>query len=362
MNIMKKFFKTISQPQKTKMEAEIYEQSDIIFELIRKYINKDYSINIELPDNVKRIALIASGSSYHSAAIAANFLRNKVHINSQAYYSSEVALTDCFDTEEETLYIFISQSGETSDTNSALNRVKETTDKTLVITNVKNSSLYNKSKYKILTYAGTEQAISSTKTMCAQLFCLFLLAIKIMKNKELPSMKYVDELLNVPEYIKNALANREVVKRYAKTLVNYDNAAILASGLFYPLAKEGALKIKETSYINTTAYPTGEFLHGHIAILNKKCALIVLVNNQNIQFTIDVLMKINNHYKTDTLIILSALPIQEIDRKDFIQIETKSEIDFLFSSLVILQLLAFEAAVLLKRNIDFPEGLSKVVK
>lgn len=362
MNIIQKILKNLSQPLKTKMEAEIYEQSDIIFELIKRYINKDYSVNIELPDNIKKIALIASGSSYHSAAIIADFLRNKVHISAQSYYSSEIALEESFDTDEETLYIFISQSGETSDTNISMNKIKETTDKTLVITNVKNSSLYNKSKYKLLTYAGNEQAVSATKTMCAQMFCLFLVALKIMTNKELPSIKYTDELLNVPEYIKNALSNRDIVKKYAKTLVNYDNATILASGLFYPLAKEGALKIKETSYINTTAYPTGEFLHGHIAILNKKCALIVLVNSQNIQFTIDVLMKINNFYKTDTLIILSALPIQEIDRKDFIQIETKSEIDFLFSSLVILQLLAFETAVLLKRNIDKPEGLSKVVK
>ncbi len=362
MNFFKKTINKLTQTQKNKMELEIYDQPDIIFELIKKYVNKDYSINIELPDNIKRIALIASGSSYHSAAIAADFLRNKVHINSQAYYSSEVVLADSFDTDEETLYIFISQSGETSDTNTSLNRIKKTTDKTLVITNVKNSTLWNNSKYRIHTNAGDEEAVSSTKTMSAQLFCLFLTAIKIMKNKELPSMKYMDELLNVPEYMKNALLNRDTVKRYAKTLINYDNAAILASGLFYPLAKEGALKIKETSYINTTAYPTGEFLHGHIAILNKKCALIVLVNSQNIQFTIDVLMKINNHFRTDTLIILSALPIQDVDKNGFIQIETKSEINFLFSSLIILQLLALESAAMLKRNIDNPIGLSKIVK
>ncbi len=362
MNLIKRAINKFLMKKKTKMEAEIYEQPDIIFELVKKYVNKDYSINIDIPDSIKRIALIASGSSYHSAAIAADFLRNKVHINTQSYYSSEVELAEGFYIEEETLYIFISQSGETSDTNNALQKVKQVTDKTLAITNVKNSKLWNNSKYKILTCAGNEEAVSSTKTMTAQLFCLFLLAVKIMKNKELPSMKYIDELLNVPEYIKNAISNRDIVKRYAKTLINYDNAAILASGLFYPLAKEGALKIKETSYINTTAYPTGEFLHGHIAILNKKCALIVLVNNQNIHFTIDVLMRINNDFKTDTLIILSALPIKEMDRKNFIQIETKSEINFLFSSLVILQLLALESAVLLKRNIDNPIGLSKIVK
>ena len=193
------------------------------------------------------------------------------------------------------------------------------------------------------------------------MFCLFLISAKIMQQKELPVIEIVDELLNVPEYINSAFHKADLIRQYSKSLVNYDNAAILASGMFYPLAKEGALKIKETAYINTTAYPTGEFLHGHIAILNKKCAVITLVNNLNAQFTIDILNKINMSYKTDVLIV-TALPLSQISLSNVIHIPAQSDINFLFSSLVILQLLAYHSALLLDRNIDNPEGLEKIVK
>ena len=361
MNIIKKFFNIFNKQKKTNMETEIYSQFDIVFELIKKYVRKDYKINIDIPENIKKIALFASGSSYHSTAIIANFLRQKVHCEAQPYYASEVALAESFDTDTDTLYIFISQSGETADTNKALDLIRQKTDKTLAITNTKNSTLYNNAKYKILTYAGVEKAIASTKAMCAQMYCLFLIAAKIMQQKELPSMEVIDELLNVPEYIQQTLQKNDKVKQYAQSLINYDNAAVLASGMFYPLAKEGALKIKETAYINTTAYPTGEFLHGHIAILNKKCAVISLVNNHNAQFTIDVLNKINSTYKTDVLII-TALPLSQLSMNNLIEIKSQSDINFLFSSLVLLQLLAYNSALLLNRNVDSPEGLQKIVK
>ncbi len=361
MNILKKFVNHFLSVKKSNMEKEILQQSDVIFDLISRYVRKDYTINIELPENISKIALIASGSSYHSATIAANFLREKVHCEAQSYYASEVALAENFDVDSSTLYIFISQSGETSDTNKSLNKIKIKTDKTLSVTNTKNSSLYNDTKYKILTYAGTEKSIASTKAMSAQLYCLFLIAAKVMQQKELPSKSFVENLICVPEYINESLSKRDLIKHYSKILSDYDNIAILASGMFYPLAKEGALKIKETSYINTTAYPTGEFLHGHIAILNKKCAVISIVNNINIQFTLDVLNKINNDYKTDSLII-SAFPIPNVGRNCVIYVPFSIDIDFLFSSLIILQLLAFETALLLNRNIDKPDGLTKVVK
>ena len=102
-------------------------------------------------------------------------------------------------------------------------------------------------------------------------------------------------------------------------------------------------------------------MHGHIAILNKKCAVVAIVNNQNIQFTLEVLNKINKEYNTDSL-ILSAFPLPNIVNNDLIYIQSSVDIDFLFSTLVIFQLLAFETASFLKRNVDKPDGLEKVVK
>ena len=355
------FFKKIFNiSNKTNMEKEIYSQPEIVKNLVKKYIQNGKNIKIDLPENIKKIALIASGSSYHSATIAANFLRQNAHTDAQSYYASEVALLDSVDADSDTLYIFISQSGETTDTNNALEKIRQKTDKTLAITNTKNSTLYNNSKYKVLTHAGVEKSIASTKAMCAQMYCLFLISVKIMQQKELPVDSFLKELKQIPESINTTFEKREEVIKYSKLLAKYDNAAVLASGMFYPLAKEAALKIKETSYINTTAYPTGEFLHGHIAILNKKCAVIAFVNNHNIDFTMNVLDKVNNNYKTDTLVI-SAFPLYTPNDKIVINVASAGEINFMFCTLILLQLLAFETASTLKRNIDKPNGLSKVV-
>jgi glucosamine--fructose-6-phosphate aminotransferase (isomerizing) len=171
----------------------------------------------------------------------------------------------------------------------------------------------------------------------------------------------MDELLTVPDYIKNVFNRRREIKNCATVLSQYENAVVLASGMFYPLAKEGALKIKETSYINTSAYPTGEFLHGHIAILNKPCAVISFINNCNAQFTLEVLSRINNQYKANIMLV-SSLEEGSTPLNNTISITTRSEIDFVFSALVVMQLIAFETAVLLGKNVDKPEGLSKIVK
>ena len=347
--------------KKSGMEAEIYEQPEIISKIINKYILKDGNININIPDNVNKIAIIASGSSYHSATIIANYLRNNVKCDAQSYYASEFSLIHNPKIDSETLYIFVSQSGETSDTNKALDMVRKYTNKTLAITNTQNSTLYNNAKYKLLTYAGKETAIASTKSMSAQLFCMFLISAKIMQQREMPVDTLIYELKNAATYIFNAFKYREIIKIYSNKLINYDNASILASGMFYPLAKEGALKSKETSYINTTAYPTGEFLHGHIAILNKRCAVIIVINNDNIEFTKNVIKNIEENYKSD-LLIISAVPYSQRDNNIVISANTGFEIDFVFTTLVVFQLLALEAAIKLSRDVDHPEGLTKVVK
>ena len=328
-NLFKKVFKNSHE---TNMETEIYSQPEIIEKLISKYINSDNTINIDLPDGIEKIALIASGSSYHSATIAANYFRNNAHIYSQSYYASEFSLNDNIDIDLKTLYIFISQSGETADTNKALDIVRIKTDKTLCITNTKNSKMYTNSKYRVLIHAGVEKSIASTKAMCAQIYCLFLIAVKFMYLKQICTNTLIDELKSIPKVINGVFDDRASIKYFADKLVKYDNAAVLASGMFYPLAKEGALKIKETSYINTTGYPTGEFLHGHIAILNKRCAVITIVNNSNVEFTVKVLDKIRADYNADCLII-SAFQIKVRNQENIIAVNAYRDVEFLFATL-----------------------------
>lgn len=358
LNNLKNFF---SHKKQSSMENEIFEQPVIVQNLINKHIKDCEIVDIDLPENINSIALIASGSSYHAATIAANYLRTTVHIKAQSYYASELSLQPTIDTDNETLYIFISQSGETFDTNNTLDKIAKKTNKTLSVTNAPNSTLYKNTTYKILVDAGVEKAIASTKAVMAQLVCLLLISLKIMQSKQIQSNEIIKDLKNTPSVIKHVFENRKNIKKFAKKMTKYNNAAILASGVFYPLAKESALKIKETSYINTTAYPTGEFLHGHIAILNKKCAVLAIVNNLNADFTFSVISKIKKNYNTDTLIISPSFLFNKL-KDNAIFVNSNSDIDFLFGALVVIQLLALETSFLLKRNIDNPIGLSKIVK
>lgn len=351
----------LSVSRDSNMLNEIYEQIDIINNLINIYLSSDNNVNINIPDNIYKFAFIASGSSYHAATIAARYFRNFLHCESQSYYASEFSLNEETQVDNKTLYVFISQSGETTDTNNCLNQVSKETDNTLAITNSENSSLHKKAKYKILVHAGEEKSIASTKALLAQIFCLFLIALKLLEKEEIPALSIKEELLEIPSIIETVFNQEDKIMNFSKRISNFDNIAVLASGMFYPLAKEGALKIKETSYINANAYPTGEFLHGHIALLNKKSAVISIINNKNVDFTVNVLTKIKMDYNAESLII-SALPFNDKSNNNLIELYTTKDIVFLFGSLVTLQLIAYYSATFLGRNVDSPLGLTKIVK
>lgn len=357
-DFIKKFFGFKS---KTRMEKEIFEQPNIIKFLLNKYINKNDIISFDLPQSIKKTVFIASGSSFHSAATAANFISENTRLDARAYYSSEIALLDEVNVECDTLYIFISQSGETSDTNEALKKFAAKTDKTLALTNTKNSSLYNNAKYKMLSFAGCEKSVASTKAVSAQTFCLFIICARLMQLNNYPYKFLLDELNRIPETIKDVLKKADIVTQYSKILSDYNNVEVLATGMFYPLAQEAALKIKETSYINAAAYPAGEFLHGHVAVLNKKSAVISFINDDSIEFMTNVLKKIDADYQQDSLIVAGSL-FPDVHGKTVIRISETGNIVFWFASLIVLQLLALKTATILERDPDNPNGLSKILK
>ncbi len=359
---VKKFIKNIYHPVKRfDMEKEIFEQPEIINKIIRKYVKINFNIDIELPVDIEHVTFIASGSSYHSAEIVSYFLNSKIYAFSDCYYSSEVCINKKFEVFDKTLYVFISQSGETSDTNNALEIISENTKMTFALTNTKNSSLYNLAKYKILTNAGIEKAVASTKAMSAQTFCLFLIASKILNQKGINTKKYIENLIQVPKAISEAIAKKSEIIEYAKIFSQSDSMVILANSIFCKLAQEGALKIQETSYINTFACPLGEFLHGHMAVLNKKCSIIIIVNDNNLSFAADVVSKLNKEYKFEKLIILNSAQ-SELFKNFAITNSSENNLCFLFFSLTILQLLAFFVSKNLNNDIDNPLGLTKIVQ
>ena len=358
-NLIKEIFK---KPE-SEMEKEISQQSEILKMLYEHYVRPDGVVMMNVPFYVNRVILIASGSSYNCAAIISYLLRDYAHISTQSIYASEFSQITDYEVENEALYIFISQSGETSDTIEALEKIREKTDKTLCITNNEHSTLFEKANYKLLTYAGTEKSIAATKSMSAQIYVLCLFIAKIIQSKEQDAAPLLQDLKQAGEVIESVFKDLDYIKAIGKKLADYNNISILGSGCFYPLAKEGALKIREVSYLNTNAYPTGEFLHGHVAALNKKTAVVTILSQFNKNFGVSVMKKIEKDY-TPLMITISNFSIQTSQLKsDYsIKFEYDNDIFLLFSTLVVFQLIALETGKKLKRNIDKPEGLNKVVK
>lgn len=345
------------------MEREIYEQPNVIEKLLENYVSLDGTILIDTPEKAQKICFIASGSSYHCCVIVAEMMKTSLGLDAEAFYSGEFFMSDKANWKKR-LFVFVSQSGETSDTLSVMKRVTEKTDNTLCITNTVNSTMWNNAKYKIYTMAGKEESIASTKALSAQIFCAMLLILAIRQKQGENISQEVEELRCLPNFIRRQLKTHAEIKNIAKDLAQYDAIEILGSRIFYGLAKEGALKIKETSYINTTAYPSGEFMHGHVAILNRKSAVLVLVDEINHGICINNIKKIYESYNPYLISMAdknAPAYFNELCRKH-ITIDTKIEVLTIFGMLILLQLIAFECAKALGRNIDKPTGLSKVVK
>ena len=349
--------------QKTNMESEIIEQKKIIPYILMQYINTETGeIKLDLPQNVRKIVLVASGSSYHCARFAVDLLEKFSGIETRAIYSSEFLLKSIIPHDENTLYIFITQSGETSDTVKSVEKVKNTANlATLCITNNQNSTIWNMCDYKVACFAGIEHGIAATKSFTSQMLCLIMISLKLIENLHgaEATKKYKESLIHLPIILEKALAKRNEVKSLAKFLAKENTIITTADGISYSLAKEAALKMKETSYKNITASILGEFMHGHVAVLNNKSTLIYIAVDNISERSISNLNKIKEDYNP-TLIVIGP-PSKEIIPNVNINVECENEIQQMFANVLICQQLALEIALKLKRNVDNPKGLHTVV-
>lgn len=347
--------------KKSCMEREILEQSKISQDILDAYINKDGKIYIETPSDINRIIIVASGSSYHCARYAAELFGSISKIEARAVYSSEFLLEETIAHQDGILYIFITQSGETTDTNSALEKAKEFGVKTLCITNKENSTIWNASDYKVACLAGEEKSIAATKSFTSQLLCSTLLALKFAQDKGIDIYDYLLDITTIPSYINSTYELQPKIKQLARYLSKFRNIIITADGHSYALAKEASLKIKETSYLNTTSAILGEFMHGHVAVLNNKKTVLVYVLNDNLTYTaIKNLEKIKTNYNPPIFVIGNRT--NQVKSTYNLNIECNKPIVKTFCIAVMIQLLALETAIKLHRNVDKPHGLNKVVK
>lgn len=342
------------------MKKEIFEEPAVVKNLLLNYVGEDGKINLDLPLKVDNIVIVASGSSYNCAAIAAPLFVEFAEIPCEFEYSSEFVLQKKHFITPDSLYIFVSQSGETSDTLNALKMIKEQGVKTMCITNAKDSAMWKLCDYKILSDAGEEKSIASTKALTAQIFCAVLVMLKLISKKGEDISGYLNTMKRLPAYLERIKIGEAKIQKAAKMVSEYNNISILGNKNYYPLAKEGALKMKETCYLNVMAYPFGEFMHGHVAVLNQKSIVIAIIDEENAEFAVRNLKKIKNEYNPQIICITS---VQEVQAGDInIYIKTKRKMKAIFGALLTLQLIACEMANLLDKNPDSPKGLSKVVK
>lgn len=342
------------------MEQEIFEQGNVLENLLETHVNDNNYILFDIPTDIQKVVLVASGSSYHCARYAADLFGNVANIEARAIYSSEFLLKSAVPHESSILYVFITQSGETSDTNSALQKAKELGMRTLCITNKKGSSIWEGSDFQIDCHAGEEKSIAATKSLTTQMLCCTLLVLKYAAHKGIDISQYIDELKTLSFYIEETYKLHSKIKDIAKFLSKYKTIVVTADGISYAIAKEAALKIKETSYINVYSSILGEFMHGHVAVLNSKQALIYISISEMNYTAIKNLNKITEEYNPPICII--GCSNEKVKSKYNIDISCESNIVKSFCVVVMIQLLALEIAKKLGRNVDKPHGLHKVVK
>lgn len=345
---------------KSGMETEIYEQSDILANLLGKNVDNKGHILIELPEGIEKIVFVASGSSYHCARFGADLFGNLASIEARAIYSSEFLLKAAVPHEKNILYVFITQSGETSDTNEALCRAKEYGMRTFAITNKKGSTIWNAADYKIDCRAGEEKSIAATKSLTTQMLCVTLLVLKFAEKKGIDISGYLKELKEIPVAVNAAIAMHEDILKIAKKLAKYKLIVVSADGISYAVAKEASLKIKETSYICTISTILGEFMHGHVAVLNNKSAQIHVSLDGLRETSVKNLNKIKEDYNTPLCLIGDN--DDRVQANYNLNVYCDGSIVKSFATVVLCQLLALEIAQSLGRNVDKPHGLNKVVK
>jgi glucosamine--fructose-6-phosphate aminotransferase (isomerizing) len=353
------------------MEKEIYEQPQAILNTIDGRVGGDDVLdNIfglgssDIFEKVKRIQVVACGTSLHAGRVAANWFSSISELPTQIDYASEYRYRNPHD-DEDSLLVTISQSGETADTLAALRYAKEKDYlSTLSICNVPTSSLARESDYSIFTNAGPEIGVASTKAFTTQLAALMLLALSLAKSRDRnPKLRtrVITAMRSLPDTLEETLKLKDTILEIAPEIANKDNALFLGRGIFYPIAKEGALKLKEISYIHAEAYPAGELKHGPLALIDENMPVIALAPESEIaEKLVSNLEEVKA--RGGTLYVFSDPSISmELKSGRLIKMP---KCDFLLTPIIYtipLQILSYEVALLRGTDIDQPRNLAKSV-
>jgi glucosamine--fructose-6-phosphate aminotransferase (isomerizing) len=355
------------------MLKEIHEQPRAVTDTIRGRISlnkgelflEDIQLSAKTLKALKRIVIVACGTSWHAALIGKFILEELCRIPVEVDLGSEFRYRDPI-MDKDTLLMLISQSGETADTLAALREGKKKQVKSLSICNVVDSSLARGSDGIIYTRAGPEIGVASTKTFTTQLIALYLFSLYLAqvqgKIKKEGIKELLKELVKLPHLMEEVLAGDHEIERIAKKYVNCRDFLYLARSINYPIALEGALKLKEISYIHAEGYPAGEMKHGPIALIDEDMPVMVLfTRDKTCEKVLGNIEEVKA--RSGKLIVVSTEKEREILRKadDIISIPKTNPLLTPAVFVIPLQLFAYHMAVLRGTDVDQPRNLAKSV-
>ncbi len=356
------------------MHKEIYEQPQAVMDTLEGRVTQDqvmvsaFGYDAEnIFKSIKQIQIVACGTSYHAGLVAKYWFEDIIQIPCCVEVASEYRYRNPV-VQDDTLFVTLSQSGETADTLAACQKVKNLDKKVqlLTICNVAESSLTRESDMSFLTHAGPEIGVASTKAFTTQLVSLALLVVavgkcqqRLSKNRE---KAIVQGLHRLPGLIEQSLQHEKTIESLAEQFADKNNALFLGRGTLYPIAMEGALKLKEISYIHAEAYPAGELKHGPLALVDESMPVIAVAPND------ELLDKLKSNLQEVSArggkLIIFEDEQSQIDADDCTIVKIASRVGRISSPIVFnisLQLLSYHVAVIKGTDVDQPRNLAKSV-
>lgn len=353
------------------MEKEIMEQPEAIkATLAPRYVDGRISLEADgVPDDVlkscERVCVVACGTAMHAGLVAQSLIRSILRMHMDVEYASEFMYMDPV-IDDKTLVLAISQSGETIDTLEALKYARSQGAKSIAVINVKGSSIARESDYVMYTYAGPEIAVASTKAYTTQMAALFALigrmaVVRGAFNEE-QEKAFVDALMQAPDAIQQVLDRKEEMHHIARGLLEAKDAFMLGRGLDYAILLEGALKLKEVSYIHTEAYASGELKHGTIALITEKTPVVALVTQECVRDKeLSNIREVQSRGASVVILVKDGIDLADADYTHVFTLPAMDDVAMAFPASAALQLLAYYVSMDRGLDVDKPRNLAKVV-